>query len=176
MKSRSLLAATLLLTMTVFAAAQDAPAERDDIIAADVANMIGNSVHYTIYDVIGVDVKDGVVTLSGYVTRPYKTDRYIRDINKRFGGSVMVQSDVKVLPPSAVDDRIRYLLARRIYNDPRLLRYSLTRWPYPIRIIVQNGHVKLEGEVSTKMDSRIIETKIRTVTGVVSLTNNLKVS
>lgn len=176
MKFKSAFAALLLVTMAAFASAQNVPAERDDIIGADVARMIGNSIYYTIYDVVDVEVQNGVITLNGFVTQPYKTNRFIRDINEKFGDTVKVENNITVLPPSSVDDRIRYILARRIYNDSRLLRYSLSRWPYPIHIIVRNGHVRLEGEVGTKMDSRLIETKIRTLTGVVSLTNNLKVS
>jgi osmotically-inducible protein OsmY len=175
MRIRSALTAMLLLTMTVLVAAQNTPAERDDIIAADVANIIGNHSLYSIYDLVGVEVENGVVTLSGVVTEPYKSSSFERAVHKRLP-DVQVINKLDVLPPSSLDNRIRYLLARNIYNDSRLLRYSLARWPYPIHIIVRNGHVTLEGEVGTSMDKRLIETKVRNIIGVVSLTNNLTVS
>lgn len=175
MKRNLVIAATLsLLFAGIPAFAQET--DRDDIIAADVNRVIGNHSQYTVYDVVGIEVKDGVVILTGSVTQPYKKKSYEKRILEEVSDVKAVDNRIVVLPPSYNDDRLRYLLARSIYNDSRLLRYSLDRWPYPIHIIVRNGHVTFEGEVGTMMDKRIIQSKAGDIIGVVSVTNNLKVS
>ena len=165
----------LFLSLTVTASDQS-PLNSDEMIQVDVERVIGNHIFYTIYDAVGVEVTEGVVTLTGYATEPYKVNSYIKEIHKKVGAVQGIKTELTILPPSANDDRIRYLLARRIYNDSRLLRYSLDRWPYPIHIIVKNGHVVLEGEVKTKMDKQLIRIKATGLNGVVSVKNNLKVS
>jgi hyperosmotically inducible protein len=45
----------------------------------------------------------------------------------------------------------------------------------PIHIIVENGRVTLEGAVARRMDSQIAEAQAKSVPGVFSVTNNLKV-
>jgi osmotically-inducible protein OsmY len=45
----------------------------------------------------------------------------------------------------------------------------------PIRIIVKNGDVTLEGVVSRPMDKIIANIEANTVAGVFSVTNNLRV-
>lgn len=175
MKRTLVIAATLTLLFAGLPAfAQEI--SRDDVIAADVNRVIGNHSQYTVYDVVGIEVKDGVVTLTGNVTQPYKKNSFEKRVREEVVGVTDVVNKISVLPPSYNDDRLRYLLARSIYNDSRLLRYSLERWPYPIHIIVRNGHVTFEGEVSTMMDKRIIQSKASDIIGVVSVTNNLKVS
>ena len=177
MKTSILIAATLLVLVLVLpVSAQENMANRDDILKADIYRIVGNHVFYTIYDAIEVNVDGGVVTLSGYVTEPFKKNSIFKAIKKRTSGEVSINDQVEVLPVSSSDNRLRYLLARSIYNDSRLLRYSLDRWPYPIHIIVRNGKVTLVGEVKTKMDSRIIESNVHRVFGIVSLKNNLKIS
>jgi hyperosmotically inducible protein len=45
----------------------------------------------------------------------------------------------------------------------------------PIRIIVKNGHVTLEGVVSSEADKNIANIRANGVSGVFSVTNNLRV-
>jgi hypothetical protein len=51
-----------------------------------------------------------------------------------------------VLPASTTDDSLRLALYRAIYGYPTLEKYALGVQK-PIRIIVKNGHVTLEGVV-----------------------------
>jgi hypothetical protein len=174
---KMMLVAAILFAISAYGYAQDdSPLMRDDIIQADVVNLIGNSVHYTVYDILNVKVNDGVVTLGGYLTEPHKKSSIIKSINKHIPAVKQVVDNVTVLPPSANDDRLRYILVRKIYGDSRLQRYTLDRWPYPIHIIVKNGKVKLEGTTRNKYDNRLIEFKVRDTFGVLSVENNLKVS
>jgi hyperosmotically inducible protein len=53
-----------------------------------------------------------------------------------------------------MDNRLRQQVARAIYRDPVLSRYGFQALP-PIHIIVDNGHVTLEGVVSTDMEKNL---------------------
>jgi osmotically-inducible protein OsmY len=55
-----------------------------------------------------------------------------------------------------------------------LLRYNLGPIA-PIRIIVKDGHVTLEGVVDKQMDKDIAGLAANSVAGVFSVTNNLRV-
>jgi osmotically-inducible protein OsmY len=46
----------------------------------------------------------------------------------------------------------------------------------PIRIVVENGNVKLYGVVDSTTDKQIAETRAREVTGVFSVENHLLVA
>jgi hyperosmotically inducible periplasmic protein len=45
----------------------------------------------------------------------------------------------------------------------------------PIHIIVNQGHVTLEGVVAKQMDKQVAETQAKSVPNVFSVTNNLRV-
>jgi hyperosmotically inducible protein len=45
----------------------------------------------------------------------------------------------------------------------------------PIRIIVKNGHVTLEGVVDSEADKNVAGIRANTVPGIFSVTNNLQV-
>jgi len=165
----------LFLTIALPALAQEEESARDDIIAADVRNVLERHVLYTVFDFVSYKVENGVVTLIGYVTSPHKVDSYISSIKKRVVNVKDVKSEIDVLPASAGDDAIRYIVASKIYNDDRLLRYTISNFPKPIHVIVKRARVILEGTVSSEMDKRIVGSVARSVTGVLSVTNNLVV-
>ena len=109
--------------------------------------------YYSIFDNISVRVDNGNVELLGQVSQPYKkTD--LQRIMAHVPGVSSVTNDLQVLPLSPFDNRIRLQVARALYRDPVLSRYSLQGVP-PIHIIVDNGHVTLEGVVSTQMEKNI---------------------
>jgi hyperosmotically inducible protein len=85
-----------------------------------------------------------------------------------------VDNEIRVLPLSAFDDRIRLGELRAIYGHSALARYSQGAVP-AIRIIVSNGHVSLEGVVERQMDKNIAGIVANGVPGVFSVTNNLRV-
>ena len=55
-----------------------------------------------------------------------------------------------------------------------LLQYQLRAVP-PIHIVVDNGHVKLEGAVARQMEKQIAGMQANSVSGVFSVENNLRV-
>jgi len=148
-------------------------AESDTVLARDVGDVLQRSIFVTVFDDINGTVADGVVTLTGNVTTPYKSDSLARAVAQVQGVRDVVDR-IEVLPPSLFDDQLRYAVAQRIYNDPSFLRYSLQHNP-PIHIIVRNGRVTLTGVVGSDMDRRMAELKAREVFGVLGVENSLRV-
>jgi hyperosmotically inducible periplasmic protein len=109
----------------------------------------------------------------GQVTRPtLKSDA--ENVVKRIEGVEHVDNKIEVLPPSPMDDGLRLALFQAIYGYPPLQKYALGVQK-PIRIIVKNGHVTLEGVVDTEEDKNLVNTRANSVPGVFSVTNNLQV-
>jgi hyperosmotically inducible protein len=129
---------------------------------------------YGVFDNLAYQVApDGTVTLLGQVSRPtLKSDaeRAVRSIE----GVERVVNNIQVLPTSPNDDRIRRETYRAIYGNEVLSQYQLRAVP-PIHIIVDNGHLTLEGVVARQMEKQIAEMQAKSVPGVFSVTNNLKV-
>jgi hyperosmotically inducible periplasmic protein len=73
---------------------------------------------------------------------------------QRVPGVRSVTNDLEVLPLSNFDDQLRIQVARAIYRDPVLSRYGIQAVP-PIHIIVDNGHVTLEGVVNNDMEKNV---------------------
>jgi hyperosmotically inducible protein len=126
-----------------------------------------------VFDNLSYGVDGGVVTLSGQVTRPtLRSDA--ENAVKRIEGVERVDNQIEVLPGSFHDDRLRLSLYRAIYGYPSMNRYALPVLK-PIRIIVKNGHVTLEGVVDNQADKQIANIRANGVHGVFSVTNNLRV-
>ena len=73
-----------------------------------------------------------------------------------------------------MDDRIRIRLFRAIYQYPALQKYELGVQK-PIRIIVKNGHVTLEGVVDNDADKNLAGIRANGVSSTCVSTNNLAV-
>jgi len=125
------------------------------------------------FNYLAIDVKDGVVTLSGDTVYDMPLDSAMA-IVARTEGVKDVVNDVKVLPVSTFDDSIRILTARAIYRDSVLGRYA-TDPVHPIRIVVDNGHVTLYGSVASSMDKNIAGIRANSVPGAFSVDNKLVV-
>jgi hyperosmotically inducible protein len=79
------------------------------------------------------------------------------------------------LPASPNDDRIRRQLYAVIYGDPMLQKYALGV-QQPIRIIVKNGNVTLEGIVDNEGDKNVANIRASSVSGTFKVTNSLQVA
>lgn len=125
--------------------------ERKDLqVLKDVAKQVEGYVWYSVFDSVDASVENGVVTLSGAVTQPFKA----RDIEKRVTkvtGVTQVQNKLRVLPVSQFDDRLRFQAAQAIYGNLNFIH--LNSWVNPpIRIVVDRGHVTLQGVVDSPVD------------------------
>jgi hyperosmotically inducible protein len=126
-----------------------------------------------VFDNLAYRIDDNSVTLLGEVTRPtLKSDA--ERVVKNIDGVDKVDNQIEVLPLSPNDDRLRRSLYRAIYGFSSLNRYALPVLK-PIRIIVKNGNVTLEGVVDNQTDKNIANIRARGVHGVFMVTNNLRV-
>jgi hyperosmotically inducible protein len=85
-----------------------------------------------------------------------------------------VTSEIKVLPLSDFDNRLRLQVARAIYSDPAFTQYAMMAIP-PVHIIVDNGHVTLTGMVATDYEKQIAGMRANTAGLSFSVVNNLQV-
>ena len=168
---RKLFLGALLTGVSAFAASTGPAVTQTDPVTQQVMHQIRMYPYYSVFDDVKVRVDNGNVELIGEVTQPYKKS----DLNRIVAhtpGVTTVTNDVKVLPLSNFDNRIRVQTARAIFRDPVLSKYAIQAVP-PIHIIVDNGHVTLEGVVDTQFDDTIIRTRANQVPNVFSVTDNL---
>jgi hyperosmotically inducible protein len=125
------------------------------------------------FNYLALDVKDGVVTLSGDTVWDVPKDSALAIVASTPGVKDVV-NEVKVLPTSGFDDAIRARTARAIYRDSVLGRYASDP-VHPIRIVVDNGHVTLYGSVQSAMDKTIAGMRANAVPGAFSVDNKLVV-
>jgi hyperosmotically inducible periplasmic protein len=129
--------------------------------------------YFGVFDYIAFQVKGDTVILQGEVTRPtLKSDA--ENVVKHIEGVQQVINNIEVLPPSPMDDQLRLALYRAIYGYPALEKYALGVQK-PIRIIVKNGRVALEGVVDSETDKNLVTVRANSVPGIFSVTNNLRV-
>ena len=126
------------------------------------------------FNYIALNVKDGVVTLTGDTLFDVPKDSALA-IVARTPGVRDVVNDVTVLPVSGFDDSIRMRTARAIYRDSVLGRYASDPVD-PIRIVVDNGHVTLYGTVQSAMDKTMAGMRANAVPGAFSVENKLVVN
>ena len=94
---------------------------------------------------------------------------------KQIEGVEHVDNQIEVLPPSTMDDQLRLRLYRAIYGFSSLEKYAMPVIK-PIRIIVNTGHVTLEGVVDSQADKNVVNLRANGVSGVFSVENDLIVA
>jgi hyperosmotically inducible protein len=149
------------------------PAQPGTYLEREVRHQLVLLPYYSIFDDLFFRVNGTTVTLLGDLVRPtLKSDA--GNVVKRIEGVEQVINNIKVLPLSDFDDRIRRAEYRAIYGDPTLERYSLQAVG-PIHIIVENGHVTLKGVVANAMDKNVAGIRANGVPGVFSVDNQLQI-
>jgi hyperosmotically inducible periplasmic protein len=171
LKQLGSMVAAIALTAGIAQAASVQGNRKDFQVIKDVATSVQRYTQFTIFDDVSASVKDGVVTLSGKVTMPYKRD----DIEKRVrkvDGVRDVRDEITVLPVSQFDEQLRYRIARSIYNNSNFWNYAIMPNP-PIHIVVEHGRVTLTGVVQSDVD-RMLARSLASQFGAFSVTNALK--
>jgi len=164
----------LAIALAPFARAHQPVSNRaEQRIINDVRHEILMLPYYNVFDNIMYKVEGYNVTLMGQVTRPVLKST-AGNVVKRIEGVERVDNQIEVLPTSGMDDQLRLRLFRAIYGYPALQRYALSVQK-PIRIIVKNGHVTLEGIVDNEADKNMANIRANGVPGVFSVKNNLRV-
>ncbi|MEO7190442.1 MAG: BON domain-containing protein [Vicinamibacterales bacterium] len=152
------------------------PAAAAQVADSDLAERVTDTVHhypkFSIFDDVNVAVNNRVVTLTGRVTTSQKREE-LGERAGRIDGVKSVSNDIGVLPPSAVDQRLRAQVASAIYNHPAFWRYAELLNP-PIHIVIENQRIVLTGDVESPVD-RTLAYSLAQVDGAISVTNQLRV-
>jgi hyperosmotically inducible periplasmic protein len=128
--------------------------------------------YYGVFDNLAYEINGGTVTLHGQVVRPSTRKDAERRVAK-LNGVTHVVNQIEVLPLSPFDDQIRRATYRSIFNTAGLYRYALGGNP-SLHIVVNHGHVTLEGVVANEGDKNLAYIAASQVPGVFSVTNNLR--
>jgi osmotically-inducible protein OsmY len=119
---------------------------------------------------IGVSVKDGVVTLTGFV-RSYNDRWQAEQDVKRIAGVVGLANDLEIRLPG-VDGK----------SDPEIAREAVSKikgeLPFSyqlIKVTVKNGWLTLEGDVEWNYQRERAEAAVRRIAGLKGVSNLLRV-
>jgi osmotically-inducible protein OsmY len=123
------------------------------------------------FSALTLDVTNGVVTLGGPMA-DYPTYNDALSLAANTKGVKQVVNNMKVLPVSGMDDNLRWRLFRAIYGDNVLSKYGSDPTK-PIRIVVDNGHIALYGQVQSQAEVNIAGIRANGVFGGFSVENHL---
>jgi hyperosmotically inducible protein len=172
MLKRFTAAAVLVVGLGLFGFTSPAAADQENLqLFRDVQKQVLRYAHFTIFDSVNTQINDGVVTLTGWVTMPYKSKDIERRVS-RVDGVVQVINKLQETPVSQFDNDLRIRLARAIYGNPHFRGYGSMVNP-PIHIIVVRGRVTLEGVVNNDVD-RMIARSIASSFLAFDIKNDLK--
>jgi hyperosmotically inducible periplasmic protein len=160
-------------------------------IAQSIHKELATLADYSVFDDINFGIKDGVVTLNGFASRPTLKSN-AEAVVKKVAGVREVVNKINVLPASPTDDQIRAKVFEAIFLNPSLSIYnpnygsklwstpaSITNNPppgyFPVHIIVQNGDVFLIGFMNSAGDRAIAYAAASRVPGVTNVTNGIQV-
>lgn len=173
MKNTAAVFLTLLLAIAAWGQANQVSPKAEQRIQKEVRHQLLLLPYLSVFDNLAYKVNGYDVTLLGQVTQPV-TKSDAENAVKSIEGVEHVDNQIEVLPVSPMDDQLRRRLFVAIYGFPSLERYALPVVK-PIRIIVKNGHVTLEGVVDNEADKNTAGIRANGVSGVFSVTNNLRV-
>lgn len=115
---------------------------------------------------VGVAVKNGVVTLTGFV-RSYSQKYEAEKAAKRVKGVLGVANDIEVRLPS-VHDKTDPEIARAAVDA---IKYELPYSHENIKVVVKNGWVTLEGTAEWEYQRNRAEAAVRKLRSVKGITN-----
>ncbi|MBV8050583.1 MAG: BON domain-containing protein [Acidobacteriaceae bacterium] len=168
-----LIAVVWMISLSLVAQNTASP-KAEERITKEVRHELVMLPYLTVFDNLAYKVNGYDVTLMGQVVNPtLKSDA--QNVVKRIEGVERVDNQIEVLPTSPMDDGLRRQLYRAIYGYPALQRYAMPVIK-PIRIIVKNGNVSLEGVVDSESDKNMAGIRAKSVPGIFSVTNNLNVA
>ena len=189
-RSLGMILAILLLAGGSLGAHQTADDKRT---VEDIREAVLRLPYYGVFDSVSVNYEKGTATLSGFVYQP-KLKGDIVNAVKRVARVDDLVDQIEVLPVSQHDDALRLRTFVRVYGDSGLSRYApgggvsrfdidnMLRYPgtqpfgnYPIKIIVNRGHILLLGNVDSTFDKTIAGMRAREVEGSFGVENALLV-
>lgn len=119
---------------------------------------------------VAVAVKDGVVTLTGFM-KSYSEKWEAEEAAKSIAGVAAVANDIEVRLPNS-DKRPDPEIARDAVNA---IKAQLPTTADHIRIIVANGWVTLDGDVEWQYQRNLAELAVTRIKGVMGVYNEIQV-
>ncbi len=120
---------------------------------------------------IGVAAENGVVTLSGHVGS-YAQKRAAEEAARRVKGVEALADEIEVrlsIDAKRDDDQIAAAALERLSWDPTVPRHA-------VQVTVDAGFVTLAGQVEWHYQREAAEEDIRSLAGVVAVTNDIKIT
>ena len=178
---RNVLCGSLLLALAMFsisaprAMAANSVNPEVSAISSQVQHKLRTMPWYGVFDNLQYQVNGSEVILTGQVVSEHDRTKYDAESEvKRIPGVTKVVNNIEVLPLSPFDNQIRRAEYRSIFSQSDLGRYLMGSIPQ-VHVIVKNGHVTLEGVVMNQMDKTVAGISANSVSGVFSVTNNLRI-
>ena len=165
--------AVLILAVAPVAVLAQGRVDTNPQLARRVRRELVTLPYYGVFDNLAYQINGGTVTLYGDVVRS-STRSDAEGRVKRLPGVTRVVNNINVLPLSSFDDDIRRATYRSIARMGGLYRYLQGTNP-SLHIVVDRGHVALEGVVSNSNDRNLAYLAANRVPGVFSVKNNLRV-
>jgi osmotically-inducible protein OsmY len=191
----------MLVLIAAVALPSTAPrAQAPDRALVDALGNVYRLRNYTAFDWISGRYLKGTLTLQGF-TRTAQLKQQAADAARKARGIDDVINEIEVLPTHQGDDDIRVRAYVAVYASSALERYApggqlsgaaiselqdagrfgldaadVGRGPHAIHIIVNGARILLLGEVRASGDRRIAEAALRTLPGVLGVTNQLRVA
>lgn len=153
------------------------PTRPTNAVAREVRHeLLSELPYYSVFDWIEFEVMpDNTVVLRGEVTTPPDTKSRAEAVTRDVPGVNRVINEIRVLPVSPNDQRLRRALYNTIYNfNSPLFRYGIGS-RQAIHLIVENGRATLKGVVDSDADRTQAYIRARGVPGLFSVTNELMV-
>jgi hyperosmotically inducible protein len=125
----------------------------DAAILKDADSAVLRYPWYGVFDAVGVDVDHGAVTLRGWVLQPWYRSG-IESRVARVPGVRTLTDKIEVESTSPMDWSLRRQIYNRIYHSLTFEQWA-SQWDKPVRIIVNDGHVILAGQVLTSVERQI---------------------
>ena len=181
------------LALLLLAGSSATPAQGQDARLVDqITQLVSSQRGIRIYDWVNFIIKDRQVTLTGTVTTRTLKRGIARSIRKLEAVDSVV-NELELFSSSGDDIGIRINAYWRIYGHPEIRRLAspqsefrqrLRRSPtdtqrvllQPIHIVVEDGHLTLEGELEQQREKWVAEEQAYAVLGVRSVTNNIVVT
>jgi osmotically-inducible protein OsmY len=144
----------------------------DADVRADVEKAVLRWERYGPFDAVGIEVRDGVVSLGGFVEDPWKRSE-IENRLTRIDAIRDVINNLRVQGFSGNDVALRTEVFTKIYADPLFERFA-HQIDLPVRVYVDRGRVTLVGMVGTRLEQQTVG-HIARATLAFSVTNLVEV-
>jgi len=126
----------------------------DADVRADVEKAVLRWERYGPFDAVGIEVRDGVVSLGGFVEDPWKRGE-IENRLTRIDAIRDVINNLRVQGFSGNDVSLRTEVFTKIYGDPMFERFA-HQIDKPVRVFVDRGRVTLVGMVGSRLEQQTV--------------------